>query len=92
MSHSEKDSSRCTRCLSLVTCLATFSLRGNECDHRVLVFPLLGQCLYDLEVRKKSMSTRMSAARQLLEALKSLHKAGIVHRGKWIALRSLVSF
>ncbi|KAK6823928.1 hypothetical protein RU639_006437 [Aspergillus parasiticus] len=26
------------------------------------------------------MATRMSAARQLLEALKNLHKAGIVHR------------
>jgi serine/threonine protein kinase len=28
------------------------------------------------------MATRMSAAKQLLEALESLHKAGIVHRGE----------
>lgn len=65
----------------LVTYLASFFLHGDESDHRVLVFPLRGECLYDLNVKKKSMSTRMSAAKQLLEALENLHKAGIVHRG-----------
>ncbi|PGG97788.1 hypothetical protein AJ79_09086 [Helicocarpus griseus UAMH5409] len=33
-----------------------------------------------LEVEEMSMVIRMSAARQLLETLESLHKAGIVHR------------
>ncbi|EGC42921.1 protein kinase [Histoplasma capsulatum var. duboisii H88] len=33
------------------------------------------------DVALKSMSTRMSASHQLLEALESLHKGGIVHRG-----------
>ncbi|WEW60862.1 hypothetical protein PRK78_006350 [Emydomyces testavorans] len=64
----------------LVTYLETFLLPGGKHSHRVLVFPLRGPCLYDLDVQKKSMTTRMSAARQLLEALESLHKAGIVHR------------
>ncbi|KAK2786742.1 hypothetical protein FQN53_006218 [Emmonsiellopsis sp. PD_33] len=65
----------------LVTYLATFSLSGEDgCDHRVLVFPWRGDCLDTLRVKKMSMATRMSAARQLLEALESLHNAGIVHR------------
>ncbi|EEH22255.2 CMGC protein kinase [Paracoccidioides brasiliensis Pb03] len=64
----------------LVTYLATFLLPGNNCHHRVLVFPLLGPCLYPIILRKMSMATRMSAAKQLLEALENLHKAGIVHR------------
>lgn len=67
----------------LVTYLTTFSLVGDKCSsHRVLVFPWRGDCLDDLRVKKMTMTTRMSAARQLLEALESLHKAGIVHRGK----------
>lgn len=66
----------------IITYLATFFLRGDGCNHRVLVFPLLGQCLFDIHVRKKSMATRLSAARQLLETLENLHKAGIMHRGK----------
>ena len=35
-----------------------------------------------LYMRKLPMSTRMSAAQQLLKAVESLHKGGIVHRGK----------
>lgn len=68
----------------LVTYLQAFLLPGAEekYNHRVLVFPLLAPCLYDLDVNNKSMATRMSAARQLLEALESLHKAGILHRGE----------
>ncbi|KAE8312662.1 kinase-like protein [Aspergillus transmontanensis] len=65
----------------LVTYLATFLLPGNECHHRVLVFPLMGPCINPLILRDMPMATRMYAARQLLEALESLHKAGIVHRG-----------
>ncbi|PGH17442.1 serine/threonine protein kinase [Polytolypa hystricis UAMH7299] len=65
----------------LVTCLATFSLPGdNNCNHQVLVLPWRGGCLDDLRIKKMSMTARMSAAKQLLEALESLHKAGIVHR------------
>lgn len=66
----------------LVTYLATFSLCGDGCKHQVLVFPWQGDCLDDLRVQMMSMTTRMSAARQLLEVLESLHNAGIVHRGK----------
>ncbi|RHZ70730.1 hypothetical protein CDV55_107255 [Aspergillus turcosus] len=64
----------------LVIYLTTFLVPGNNCRHRVLVFPLMGPCLYPVILRKMSMATRMSAARQLLEALENLHKAGIVHR------------
>ena len=70
----------------LVTSQRTFLLRGDKCDHRVLVFPLRGQCLYEPNVKKMSMATRMSAARQLLKALENLHKAGIVHRGECFCL------
>ncbi|PGH29110.1 serine/threonine protein kinase [[Emmonsia] crescens] len=64
----------------LVTYLTTFLLRGNNCDHRVLVFPLKGPCFDPLILKRMSMATRMSAAKQLLEALENLHEAGIVHR------------
>lgn len=67
----------------LVTCLATFQLPGNEGRHMVLVFPLMGPCLNPYMLRNVHMTTRMSAARQLLEALENLHRAGIVHRGEW---------
>lgn len=70
----------------LVTSLETFLLRGDKCDHRVLVFPLRGECLYDLSVKQKSMTTRMSAAKQLLKTLESLSEAGIVHRGEYFSL------
>ncbi|OJD14721.1 serine/threonine protein kinase [Blastomyces percursus] len=68
-----KDTSR------LVTYLATFLLPGNN-QHRVLVYPLRGPCLSYSTIKGASMVTRMSAAKQLLEALKILHGAGIVHR------------
>mgnify|MGYP001657832168 CR=1 FL=1 len=67
----------------LVTYLATFLLPGNECDHRVLVLPLRGPSM-DFYYRDRiPFASRMSAAKQLLMALESLHKAGIVHRGEW---------
>jgi serine/threonine protein kinase len=64
----------------LVTYLGTFLLPKNE--HRVLVFPVMGPCIYPIELEKIPMTSRMYAAQQLLEALENLHKAGIVHRGK----------
>ncbi|KAE8141648.1 kinase-like protein [Aspergillus pseudotamarii] len=64
----------------LVTYLDTFLLPGNGCHHRALVFPLMGPCLNSHILRNMPMATRMYAARQLLEAVESLHKAGIVHR------------
>ncbi|EEH06406.1 protein kinase [Histoplasma capsulatum G186AR] len=67
----------------LVTSLATFILPvpAGKSSHRVLVFPLRGRSLGSIHVnRTLPMSTRMSAARQLLKALESLHSAGIVHR------------
>lgn len=66
----------------LVTPLTDFLLPGFKCNHRVLVFPLIGPCLRPIILRKMSITTRMSAARQLLEALNHLHEAGIVHRGE----------
>ena len=66
----------------LVICSATFLLHRNKGYHRVQVLPLIGPCLCPLIIRNMSMVTRMSAAKQLLEALENLHKAGIVHRGK----------
>lgn len=65
----------------LVTYLATFLLPGNESGHRVLVLPLRGPSM-DFYYRDRiPLASRMSAAKQLLMALESLHKAGIVHRG-----------
>ncbi|EEH02630.1 protein kinase [Histoplasma capsulatum G186AR] len=64
----------------LVTSLTTFLLPGNGCQHRVLVFPLMGPCLQPSILRNMPMATRMSAAKQLLEALENLHKGGIIHR------------
>ncbi|WEW60993.1 hypothetical protein PRK78_006482 [Emydomyces testavorans] len=62
--------------------LDTFMLPGHGQNHQVLVFPLHGHALSAHTISDKSMATRMSAARQLLQALESLHKAGIVHRGR----------
>lgn len=66
----------------LVTYLATFLLPRDGGDHRILVLPLVGQCVVPHILKKASMATRMSAAHQLLKTLESLHKAGIVHRGR----------
>jgi serine/threonine protein kinase len=49
----------------------------------VLVLPLLGPSLSTLlQDIKKPLSYRMSAAKQLLHAVFSIHDAGLVHRGK----------
>ncbi|GKZ18991.1 hypothetical protein AbraIFM66951_001951 [Aspergillus brasiliensis] len=64
-----------------VTYIDTFELpRDKDHRHHVLVFPLMGPCVDYSYVVKMPVSTRMYAARQLLEALEKLHQAGIVHR------------
>ncbi|KAF3482360.1 protein kinase domain-containing protein [Arthroderma uncinatum] len=64
----------------LVISQSAFFLRGRNSNHRVFVFPLLGPCLDALVGREIPMASRMSAAKQLLEALANLHEGGIVHR------------
>ncbi|RGP60001.1 cmgc protein kinase [Fusarium sporotrichioides] len=58
----------------------TFSIRGSHSTHRVLVLPLQGPNLRDYQ-RQKPVANRMSAAKQLLQAIKQLHDGGIVHGG-----------
>ncbi|KAL3448087.1 kinase-like domain-containing protein [Aspergillus insuetus] len=72
----------------LVVATASFTLPvpavvdgdGDGFVHQVLVLPLMGPSINWHTLVKVSMATRMSAARQLLEALESLHTSGIVHR------------
>lgn len=59
----------------------TFSLPSPNGDHKVLVFPLRGPTLHSC-FPIVSMTDRMSAAKQVLQALESLHVANIVHRGR----------
>ncbi|CAI7630159.1 unnamed protein product [Penicillium glandicola] len=59
---------------------AFFLLRNNGSQQRVLVYPLTGPCIDPPTLEKIPMATRMSAARQLLESIASLHQAGIIHR------------
>ncbi|KAI0542247.1 kinase-like domain-containing protein [Xylaria digitata] len=64
----------------IVTFCDTFQVSGAGGDHHyILVMRLLGPNL-DTRFREASMAARMSAARQLLIALKTLHHVGIVHR------------
>ncbi|WEW59765.1 hypothetical protein PRK78_005245 [Emydomyces testavorans] len=58
----------------------TFLIRGNCQDHRIFVYPLLGPSFSNLYIWKLSMRIRMSAARQLLLLLASLHESGFMHR------------
>ncbi|CAP93383.1 putative serine/threonine-protein kinase clkA [Penicillium chrysogenum] len=65
----------------LVIYTATFFLpRDDKSYHRVLVFPIKGPSICTLTLKMTPMGSRMSAARQLLETVASLHKAGIIHR------------
>ncbi|ENH66813.1 Dual specificity protein kinase CLK4 [Fusarium oxysporum f. sp. cubense race 1] len=58
----------------------TFLLPGAARNpHRVLVFPLKGPNQRDY-ARETSTIVRRSAAKQLLQALKTLHDGGMVHR------------
>ncbi|KKZ61912.1 hypothetical protein EMCG_03611 [[Emmonsia] crescens] len=67
---------------NLVTCSASFLLPAgsSKSHHRVLVLPLVGPCITSLNLDRMPLATRMSAAKQLLEALEKIHKAGIIHR------------
>ncbi|OAX79303.1 serine/threonine protein kinase [Emergomyces africanus] len=67
---------------NLVTCSATFLLPSGSSKsyHRVLVLPLLGPCITSLILDRMALAIRMSAAKQLLEALERIHQAGIIHR------------
>ncbi|KAF2463688.1 kinase-like protein [Lindgomyces ingoldianus] len=56
-----------------------FSLPSPNGHHRVLVFPLRGPSLHSC-FASMSMANRMSAAKQVLQTLKSLHDANIVHQ------------
>ncbi|KAJ5977531.1 hypothetical protein N7501_000873 [Penicillium viridicatum] len=65
----------------LVIYTETFFLpRDDKSYHRVLVFPMRGPSICTLTLQMTPMASRMSAARQLLETVASLHKAGIIHR------------
>ncbi|KAJ5178829.1 hypothetical protein N7492_002039, partial [Penicillium capsulatum] len=65
----------------LVIYSTTFLLpQDDNRYHRVLVFPMKGPSICTLSLQKTPMASRMSAARQLLENIASLHEAGIVHR------------
>lgn len=67
----------------LILYTETFFLsRDNGDQHRVSVFPLMGPCLDTLLLKKIPIAARLSAARQLLETVADLHKAGIVLRGE----------
>ncbi|KAI1742326.1 kinase-like protein [Xylaria scruposa] len=64
---------------SLVTSQASFYVCGrNEVPHLVLVFPWRGPSL-DIECFHLPPSFRIPGAKHLLEALASLHAAGVVH-------------
>ncbi|KAJ5771056.1 kinase domain-containing protein [Penicillium nucicola] len=64
----------------LVTYIETFVLHGDDRDHQVLVLPLVGQYVVPHVLKRAPMTTRMSAAHQLLKALEGLHKGQIIHR------------
>ena len=55
-----------------------------------MVLPVKGLSLYDC-LTERLMEIRMMAAKQLLSALKKLHEAGIIHRGRWGSIWLLIS-
>lgn len=70
----------------LVLCQNTFQLSRMDDDiehtYTVLVLPLRGPSLKTLQQGpQRPLAQRMSAAKQLLQAVRSLHDAGLVHRG-----------
>ncbi|KFA74769.1 hypothetical protein S40288_06612 [Stachybotrys chartarum IBT 40288] len=58
----------------------TYTLSTPHGVHRVLVFPLQGPNLRDRPAFTIGLSSRMSAALQVSQGLKSLRDGGIVHR------------
>lgn len=74
---------------NLLTYKNSFYVRDYDSqNHLVLVFPVWGPSLGSC-FRQMSTSARMSATKQLLKALESLHGGGIVQRGKSIIVTSL---
>lgn len=74
-------------CSRLVLCQDQFVLSRMDGDveyrHSVLVLPLRGPSLFTFHIETKlPLTCRMSAAKQLLQSVSSLHDAGLVHRGK----------
>lgn len=71
----------------LVLCQDHFTLTWvdrseTERTHHVLVLPLQGPSLLTLlYANKKPLCERMSAAKQILQAIAGIHSAGLVHRG-----------
>lgn len=59
-----------------------FLLKGSQGQYRMLVFSLQGPSLRDYGFQGKAIITRMSAAKQLLQALGRLHEVNIIHRSK----------
>lgn len=81
--HKVQDRSR------LILCQDKFLLNRVDCNinykYTVLVLPLQGPSFLTLQREKETkrpLANRMSAAKQLLQAILSLHNAGLVHRGK----------
>ncbi|KAI1982371.1 hypothetical protein LOZ53_000078 [Ophidiomyces ophidiicola] len=58
-----------------------FLLRGPQYNHYTFVFPFLGPDVESLVANQLHIVTRMHGAKQLLQVLQSLHKAGFIHRG-----------
>lgn len=80
-----KVAQRVQDCTRIVLCQDSFVLNrtnGNViCRHIVLVLPLRGPSLSTiLQDIKRPVAYRMSAAQQLLQAVASIHSAGLVHR------------
>ncbi|KAI1944753.1 hypothetical protein LOZ39_001415 [Ophidiomyces ophidiicola] len=57
-----------------------FLLRGPQYNHYTFVFPFLGPDVESLVANQLHIATRMHGAKQLLQVLESLHKAGFIHR------------
>lgn len=83
--HRVKDSSK------LLLSHDSFSVSCSDRRHTVLVFPLRGPSL-NSSFASMSMARRMSAAKQVLQALKCLHDADIVHRGPFLPPARLIFF
>ncbi|KAL2285961.1 hypothetical protein FJTKL_07219 [Diaporthe vaccinii] len=72
-------------CSRLVLCQDQLVLsrmdNGVKYQHTVLVLPLRGPSLFTFHIKtKRPLTCSMSAAKQLLQAVSSLHDAGLVHR------------
>jgi hypothetical protein len=75
----------------LSLCDDSFSVLCSDRSLTFLVFPLLGPSL-NSGFTGMTWAVRMSAAKQLLQALKGLHDAGFVHRGPFLPPARLIFF